>query len=473
MKKIIFSFLLCILVSSKCFGGTISISPFISSNDVTIASLETQRTTFSNVINGNIESVNILDGTIASADESVAISIVKFRDESFNDFTASGMLAPTSGTLSSTISAGVSYVNGVRVEIAAQAHTYTASKDTYGYVTAGGSYTFEEVANGAAAPTTPANSLLLFKAVTSGTAITSVSDLRTTSIQITANSSNLSFNYRNEAFAVRDSTTAVHLEPGQIAIGNTFYTNNADSSSRSTATASNWIEGAVPSLVNQKFFVYAYNNSGTTYDFKYSSADPTETDVDGGATGTLRFYETGGVTYRILGWASGDSTGAIQTTAFGNVADGTVVNQVIHQTGAVATGAVVQVSDDTIPTNIEGNQFLQATFRPTNANNKLVIDVLIHFQSSANGANPVVSLLKDSDATAIAAAREENGSGGLLNQVSLRHTMTAGTINPISFAVRASDTGASTTTLNGTGGGRLFGGVCASSLTITEIEGNQ
>ena len=369
MKRNILLTLAGIIIGSNCYAGTISIQPFISSSDVTIASLESFRTTVSNVINGSIESVNILNGTIASEDESTAISIVTRFNESFNDFTFSGMLPPTSGTLSSTISAGISYVNGVRIELAAQAHTYTASKDTYVYINAGGFYDFVEVANGAAAPATPANDLLLAKVVTSGTAITSVTDSRTLSIQITANSSNLSFNYRNEAFVQRDSTTAIHLEPGQIAIGSTLYTNNADTSSLSTATAANWIEGAVPSLVNQKFFAYAYNNSGTTYAFKYSSADPTETDVDGGAAGTLRFYETGGVTYRIMGWMSGDSTGAIQTTAIGNVADGTVVNQVYFQTGALSTGTTVMVSDDTIPDDQEGTRVLLATIRPTNANN--------------------------------------------------------------------------------------------------------
>ena len=469
MKKLLL--LIGLLFSSTAYAGTISIAPFISSSDVTIAALETQRTTISNTINGGIESVNITNGTIASEDESTAISIVTRFNELFNDLTFSGMLPATSGTLTSNISAGTSYVNGVRIELAAQARTYTASRDTYVYINAGGFYDFVEVANGAAAPSTPANDLLLAKVVTSGTAITSVTDSRTLSIQITANSSNLSFNYRNEAFIQRDSTTAVHLEPGQIAIGSTLYTNNADTSSLSTATAANWIEGAVPSLVNQKFFVYAYNNSGTTYSFKYGSADPTATDTNSNANGTLRFLTTGGTTYRVMGWASGDSTGAIQTTAFGNVADGTVVNQVYFQTGALSTGTTVMVSDDTIPDDQEGTRVLLATFRPTNANNILMIEVLVNMSSGGSDAQVIVALYKDSDANAIAAVQDIGTGGSIPKEVPLRHMMVAGTINPISFYVRAGDITAGTVTYNGDAGARLLGGVMVSSIRIVEIEG--
>jgi len=53
MKRSIFlSFLL--LISTPCFAGTISISPFLSGNDVSISHLESQRSTLQNVINGNI-----------------------------------------------------------------------------------------------------------------------------------------------------------------------------------------------------------------------------------------------------------------------------------------------------------------------------------------------------------------------------------------------------------------------------------
>jgi hypothetical protein len=47
--------------------------------------------------------------------------------------------------------------------------------------------------------------------------------------------------------------------------------------------------------------------------------------------------------------------------------------------------------------------------------------------------------------------------------------MTAGTIIATTFKVRVGCSGAGTTTFNGVAGGRIFGGVMASSITITEV----
>ncbi len=102
----------------------------------------------------------------------------------FGDFVASGLTVPTSASLSSTTTAGVAYVSGARVVLAATARTYTASKDTYVDLTAAGAYTYTEVANAAAAPTQAANTLRLAKVVTSTTAVTSVTDLRVTALTL-------------------------------------------------------------------------------------------------------------------------------------------------------------------------------------------------------------------------------------------------------------------------------------------------
>ena len=54
--------------------------------------------------------------------------------------------------------------------------------------------------------------------------------------------------------------------------------------------------------------------------------------------------------------------------------------------------------------------------------------------------------------------------------VTFTHYMTAGTTSATTFKVRAGADGAGTTTTNGGAGmGRFFGGVMASSITITEI----
>ncbi len=97
----------------------------------------------------------------------------------FLDHVVSGLVGPTtSGTLAGTMSAGVAYVLGSRVNKSAQTKTYTASKDTYIDLSNKAVVTYVEVANNASAPAVTANSMRLWKTVTSGSAITSGTDLR-------------------------------------------------------------------------------------------------------------------------------------------------------------------------------------------------------------------------------------------------------------------------------------------------------
>lgn len=467
MKRLLV--VLGLLFSTNAFAGTISIAPFISGNDVTIPRLETQRSTLQTVINGSIEGggQNIRQGSITSYDLATAINPVTFRDEAFNDWTYSGMLAPTSGTLSSTTTAGISYVNGVRVETGATAHSYTASKDTYVYINAGGFFEYQEVANGASAPSTPANDLLLFKAVTSGTAVTSVTDLRTLSIAITANSSNFALDYRNQAFVSLDSTSAVHVEPGQIAIGEANYTNIVDTSSRNVATAGNWIEGSAPNIKNLKFYVYAYNNSGSGYDFKYSSADPVYSDTDLNTAGTLRYYTSGGTTYRALAWISADTSSTLQGSAMGQIKDINNQNTVTLVRQDTATGATTMPHDNTPPLITEGNEYFAVPFRISNPNHKVRVDVSVNF-SDGGGSSFSVALFKDS--TLFYATGEGNVTIDRSHQYTFTTYTTLPNTNLVIFRLRAGcDTG--TTTINGESGTAVYAGFMDSRVTLTEVEG--
>ena len=93
----------------------------------------------------------------------------------FANFVQSGLTIPTSATLSATSVAGTIYYNGVAISVASDGgHTYTASNDCYVDVSNAGAYTYNTVANGAAAPALTANSIRIAKVVTSGTAVTGV-----------------------------------------------------------------------------------------------------------------------------------------------------------------------------------------------------------------------------------------------------------------------------------------------------------
>lgn len=466
------AFTALLLLSTQAYAGTVVVSQYVSNNDVTLSRLNSNMNAIVNQVNGNIEGggINIKAGSITSQDLNTTVSTITRWDESFNDFTVSGMLPATSASLASDISAGVSYVSGYRVATAATNHTYTASKDTYVYISNGGYFIYQEVTNGAAAPSTPADSLLLAKAVTSGTAITSVSDLRQLSIQITATTSNFPADYRNQALAVRASTTTMYVGPGQISIGSSLYSNSAVTSTKSTATSSNWIEGSVPSLANQKFYVYAYNNSGSAFDFKYASADPTASDVDGGTAGTLQYYTTGGTNYRALAWVSADSSGTIQTYNYSQFPSATTRNKVTYETGAVATGTATFPFDDTIPqnNNTEGIQFMNVPFYRTNANNNLLISVVFNYASNGSTATGV-ALCQDSTANCLATGVAYQANVDKMDSVTFDHSMLAGSTGITVFRVRAGDSAGGTLTFNGVGGGRLFAGTSASSITVEEI----
>ena len=148
---------------------------------------------------------------------------------------------------------------------------------------------------------------------------------------------------------------------------------------------------------------------------------------------------------------------------------GSVVQVVNFTTGAVATGTTTIPNDDTIPQITEGNQYLSLAITPTSATNKLFFQVIVMAAHSTSFWFSV-AIFQDSIANAIAATAcyQTTATGGLV--VPLNFYMTSGTTSSTTFTVRCGAHGAGTLTLNGQNGGRFFGGVMSSSITITEIK---
>ena len=145
-----------------------------------------------------------------------------------------------------------------------------------------------------------------------------------------------------------------------------------------------------------------------------------------------------------------------------------LVQIVNTQTGAVATGTTVIPFDDTIPQNTEGDEYMTLAITPKSASNILYIDVTVQIAYSV-AAWLAVALFQDSTANALAAiVGYQTTAGGALTQT-FRHKMTAGTTSATTFKVRAGGQVAGTTTFNGQNTGRIYGGVMASSITITEV----
>jgi hypothetical protein len=149
---------------------------------------------------------------------------------------------------------------------------------------------------------------------------------------------------------------------------------------------------------------------------------------------------------------------------------GLVVQVVNFHTGATASGTTQIPSDDTIPQITEGDQYMSLSITPQNANNYLKIDVVFIGTASVT-ARVTAALFQDSNVNALAAAGVISDTGqGYQAPNCFSYYMNAGTTSPITFTVRAGADNPATIDFNGVSG-RQYGGVCASSITITEIAG--
>lgn len=144
--------------------------------------------------------------------------------------------------------------------------------------------------------------------------------------------------------------------------------------------------------------------------------------------------------------------------------------QVVNtQTGAVASGTTSIPNDDTIPANTEGDQYMSLAITPTSATNVLKIDVVFNHNCGNGGSRQAVALFQDTTGPALAVAHFNVYDASVGNCVTFTHYMVAGTTSATTFKVRAGANSGQTTTFNGNGGNRLYGGVMASSITIMEL----
>lgn len=466
MKRLLL--LATLLISTNAYASILDLPSYQSGNDVTIANLELTNTRIENWANGDVEggSINIAPGSINSQDLAQAVSPVVRWGEAFNSFTYEGMLPATSANLTSDISAGISYVDGYRVQNAATSHTYGAALDTYVYVASGGYYVYCEEPNGSTTcGVPPTDALLLARVITSGSAITAVNDLRTLSIQITTTTTNFPADYRDQAYVSWDTTTALHVEPGSLAIGTTIYTSTTDSASKEIATAINWVEGAKP-FSQGKLYLYAYNNAGSTFDFKYSSIDPVYSDVDGNSGGVKRYYIDGAVEYRAIGWAY-MSADAIANTRVGNFADVNVPNVVrLDLNSLKLLGTTALPVDNSTPLITEGAEVFRLGIVPSSPTS--IIRMTTGLQIAPAGNEKVgVAIFDNGNVFRKANAGPATAQTQIFTIV---NESRAGSIGYLEFKVRAGATSGANVYVNGDESGvQIFNGGSNSYIELEEL----
>lgn len=159
----------------------------------------------------------------------------------------------------------------------------------------------------------------------------------------------------------------------------------------------------------------------------------------------------------------------IPTIPSSKLSPGAVAQVVNTLTGAVDTGTTVMPKDDTIPQNTEGDEYMTLTITPKSATNKLLIQVIALVAISTNPNDISGALFQDSTASAIAAIAVDTVATNSPYIITFNHFMTTGTTSATTFKLRMGAVNSGTLTFNGDSGARLFGGVSASSITITEV----
>lgn len=182
----------------------------------------------------------------------------------------------------------------------------------------------------------------------------------------------------------------------------------------------------------------------------------------------------------VYGGASGVPTRLANGSAYqtlqsnGTTVAPTWVNQKVLQvvnttTGAVATGTTVIPADDTIPQNTEGDQYMSLAITPLKSTSSLQIQVVATASASV-ASTLIAALFRDATAGAIGVSVQYQAT--VTGQSTIAFTVIAPSTatSATTFKVRMGPQSAGTLTFNGAGGGRFFGGIMASSITITEYE---
>ena len=295
-----------LLMATNAMAGLIT---FDSSAVLTRSYLNNTFSTIIDEMNGSIDTDNLASSAVTSNDIATAVNPLVRDAENIGEYVYTGLLPPTATGLASTTTAGTAYVENDgddtlhRVVKAATAKTYTASKDTYVYLDFTGTYSYEEVANNAAQPTTPDNSILLAKVVTDATDVSSVTDLR----QTTPANLRIYLDYARGCTISRDADDVdkINITRGEIELASTDKVRrNTSSTSVNFGTTGRGALDTGSLAANQFYYVFAVADDDNSTNFEciasISSTDAT------GVTGE-----------RLIGWCYPASSSIISPDSVG------------------------------------------------------------------------------------------------------------------------------------------------------------
>ena len=467
MRRLFLGLLILGLFTCNAYADVFTVDSLVSADDVTLGWLNGFKNTVIGAIN-SFPGENLQNGTV-SADALMDNANPEVRwGEAFTEFVYTGLLPPTSANLTSITTTGTAYIiddtshRMVRVAKDATSNVYTASQDTYVDLSVAGTYTYQEVALGAAEPSTTTNSIRLAKVVTSGTAITSVTDKRVLGVQLETDEDF----YKSGLGLLYHSTTAFSVDTGVVYNGATRIAKTT-ATNIGLNTAGDYVTGASENAASKAIYVYV-NPTGV---FKLDDTAPDYHDTDGNTAGVKNYYKSGTTYYKLIGIVSTDASSQVNQTNLTSVELGGKVVQVLNkQTHSPidCTSTVIPV-DNSIPLISEGTEILSLTHIPTDTKNKVKIEA--HTTGTVDGAQSLVmALFKKGQTTALAAQAAANGSAGIeyYTNCDLVFFLTEdAAVN--TYSIRVGPSGGSNGYVNAYPGPvQKIGGAEISSITITE-----
>lgn len=177
------------------------------------------------------------------------------------------------------------------------------------------------------------------------------------------------------------------------------------------------------------------------------------------STGGWNWIRSDGTTWKTISGGIGVVAGS-----------GRLVQFVSDTDSNLASGTGTIPADNSIPQNTEGDQYMSIDVTPEYASSELLIEFSGVFASSINGGQVVNALFKNSDVSALAATAVTCDNNAAPYTFALRHVEPSSNTMLRTYKIRAGGHVSSTTTFNGTNSSTgLYGGVCASVLTVKEI----
>jgi len=112
------------------------------------------------------------------------------------------------------------------------------------------------------------------------------------------------------------ATDQVKAQSGVIEIAGTFYTRTSYSTTLDLDTATHWVEGSSQRGTSKWVYVYAYNDSGSTWDIKYWLQPPQYANTGTDDSSVKIFRSNASVWYRCIGAVRLNATGSGEINEF-------------------------------------------------------------------------------------------------------------------------------------------------------------